>query len=124
MEAPPCNLQDLKDLPLTIGWQIVHVWTGQGCFGGKRRTFSILGRWSQCNGSPVYLDCIYTIDLCQLILTTSSSKPSTCFLDHIPTKLLKEELALFSTFLLDMMNLSLLTGYEPHSFKLSVIKVR
>ena len=70
----------------------------------------------------VYLDCFSPIDLQQLTSIISSSKPTTCLLDPIPTKLLKDVLPLVSTSLLDMINLSLLTGYVPQSFKLAVIK--
>ena len=70
----------------------------------------------------IYLDCFSPIDLPNLTSTISSSKPSTCLLDSIPTKLLKEVLPLISTHLLDMINLSLLTGYVPQSFKVAVIK--
>ncbi len=52
----------------------------------------------------------------------SSFKPSTCLLDPIPTRLLKEVLHLVNTTLLDMTNLSLLTGHVPQSFQAAVIK--
>ena len=51
-----------------------------------------------------------------------NNQPSTCLLDPIPTRLLKEALPLVSTSLLDMINLSLVTGYVPQSFKVAVIK--
>ena len=60
---------------------------------------------SASNGSPlnagplerttspdIFLDCFYPIDLQQLMLKISSAKPSTCLLDPIPTRLLKEAL--------------------------------
>ena len=90
---------------------------------------------STSNGSPlnaesleiktsldIYLDCFYPIDLQQLLLKISSAKPSTCLLDPIPTRLLKEALPVVNTSLLDMINMSLLTGYVPQSFKVAVIK--
>uniref|UniRef100_A0A8C9X8F2 Reverse transcriptase domain-containing protein n=1 Tax=Sander lucioperca TaxID=283035 RepID=A0A8C9X8F2_SANLU len=90
---------------------------------------------STSNGSPlntgplerttrpdIYLDCFYTIDLQQLMLKVSSTKPSTCLLDPIPTRLLKEALPVVNTSLLDMINMSLVTGYVPQSFKVAVIK--
>jgi len=48
MEAPPRNLQDLKDLLLTSWCQIPqHTFRGLvECFGSKRGTNTILGRWS------------------------------------------------------------------------------
>uniref|UniRef100_A0A8P4G3Q0 Reverse transcriptase domain-containing protein n=1 Tax=Dicentrarchus labrax TaxID=13489 RepID=A0A8P4G3Q0_DICLA len=70
----------------------------------------------------VYLDCFSAIDLHQLTSIISSSKPSTCLLDPIPTRLLKEVVPLIGTSLLDMINLSLLSGYVPQSFKVAVIK--
>ena len=70
----------------------------------------------------LYLDCFSPIDLYQLTSMIFSSKPTTCLLDPIPTRLLKEVLPLVSTSLLDMINLSLLTGYVPQSFKVAVIK--
>uniref|UniRef100_A0A8P4KSI9 Reverse transcriptase domain-containing protein n=1 Tax=Dicentrarchus labrax TaxID=13489 RepID=A0A8P4KSI9_DICLA len=72
--------------------------------------------------SDIYLDCFSTIDLHQLTSIISSSKPSTCLLDPIPTRLLKEVVPLIGTSLLDMINLSLLSGYVPQSFKVAVIK--
>lgn len=70
----------------------------------------------------IYLDCFSPINLNQLTSMISSSKPSTCLLDPIPTRLLKEVLPLVSASLLDMINVSLLTGYVPQSFKVAVIK--
>ena len=72
--------------------------------------------------SDIYLDCFSPINLPELTSMISSSKPSTCLLDPIPTRLLKEVLPLISTSLLNMINLSLLTGYVPQSFKVAVIK--
>jgi len=60
----------------------------------------------------------------QLSSTISSSKPSTCLLDPIPTRLLKDELPLICSSLLDIINVSLLTGHVPHSFKVSVINYK
>ncbi|XP_051248566.1 uncharacterized protein LOC127358986 [Dicentrarchus labrax] len=70
----------------------------------------------------IYLDCFSAIDLHQVTSIISSSKPSTCLLDQIPTRLLKEVVPLIGTSLLDMINLSLLSGYVPQSFKVAVIK--
>uniref|UniRef100_A0A8P4K2R3 Reverse transcriptase domain-containing protein n=1 Tax=Dicentrarchus labrax TaxID=13489 RepID=A0A8P4K2R3_DICLA len=70
----------------------------------------------------IYLDCFSAIDLHQLTSIISSSKPSTCLLDPIPTRLLKEVVPLIGTSLLDMINLFLLSGYVPQSFKVAVIK--
>lgn len=69
-----------------------------------------------------YLDRFSSIDLNQLTLIISSAKSSTCLLDPIPTRLLKDVLPLVSPSFLDMINMSLLTGYVPQSFKVAVIK--
>uniref|UniRef100_A0A8D0D0W2 Reverse transcriptase domain-containing protein n=1 Tax=Sander lucioperca TaxID=283035 RepID=A0A8D0D0W2_SANLU len=69
-----------------------------------------------------YLDGFYPLDLQQLMLRVSSAKPTTCLLDPIPTKLLKEALPVVNTTLLDTINMSLLTGHVPQSFKVAVIK--
>ena len=73
-------------------------------------------------GPEVCLDGFSSVDLPELTLAISSAKPTTCLLDPIPTKLLKEALPLVSTSLLQMINLSLSTGYVPHAFKVAVIK--
>ncbi|XP_051236020.1 uncharacterized protein LOC127351993 [Dicentrarchus labrax] len=72
--------------------------------------------------SDIYLKCFSAIDLHQLTSIISSTKPSTCLLDPIPTRLLKEVVPLIGTSFLDMINLSLLSGYVPQSFKVAVIK--
>ncbi|KAK2873784.1 hypothetical protein Q8A73_024409, partial [Channa argus] len=68
------------------------------------------------------LDCFLPIDLSELTSIITSSKPTTCLLDPIPTKLLKEALPLIDTFILDIINLSLETGYVPQAYKVAVIK--
>ncbi|KAM7366739.1 hypothetical protein PAMP_014689 [Pampus punctatissimus] len=70
----------------------------------------------------IYLDCFSPINLQQMTSIISSSKPSTCLLDPIPTSLLKDVLPLVSPSFLNMINLSLLSGYVPQSFKIAVIK--
>ncbi|MDF4341033.1 reverse transcriptase family protein [Vibrio parahaemolyticus] len=70
----------------------------------------------------IYLDCFSPISLQELTAVISSSKSSTCLLDPIPTRLLKEVFPLVNTHILDMINISLLTGYVPQSFKTAVIK--
>ncbi|MDF4316827.1 reverse transcriptase family protein, partial [Vibrio parahaemolyticus] len=70
----------------------------------------------------IYLDCFSPISLQELTAVISSSKSSTCLLDPIPTRLLKEVFPLVNTHILDMINISLLTGYVPQSFKVAVIK--
>ena len=68
------------------------------------------------------LDCFSPIDLPLLAKMISSAKPSTCILDAVPTSLLKEVFPLIGTSLLNLINLPLLTGYVPRSFKVAVIK--
>ena len=68
------------------------------------------------------LDCFSPIDLPLLAKMISSAKPSTCILDAVPTSLLKEVFPLIGTSLLNMINMPLLTGYVPQSFKVAVIK--
>ncbi|XP_049426310.1 uncharacterized protein LOC125885000 [Epinephelus fuscoguttatus] len=70
----------------------------------------------------IYLDCFSPISLQELTVVISSSKSSTCLLDPIPTRLLKEVFPLVNTHILDMINISVLTGYVPQSFKVAVIK--
>ncbi len=70
----------------------------------------------------ICLDCFASLNPYQLTSIISSSKPSTCLLDPIPTRLLKEVLPLVGTSLLDVINLSLSTGYVPQYFKVAVIK--
>ncbi len=70
----------------------------------------------------IHLDCFAPIDLQQLTSAIISSRPTTCLLDPIPTKLLKEILPLLSTCLPDIIIPSLLTGNVPQSFKVDEIK--
>ena len=73
-------------------------------------------------GPANHLHCFKPLGPQQLISVITSSRSATCFLDPIPTKLLKDMLPQVSTFLLDMINPSLLTGYVPQSFKVAAIK--
>uniref|UniRef100_A0A669EKP4 Reverse transcriptase domain-containing protein n=1 Tax=Oreochromis niloticus TaxID=8128 RepID=A0A669EKP4_ORENI len=70
----------------------------------------------------VKLDSFSPIDLSELTSIINSSKPSTCLLDPIPTKLLKEVLPLINSSILIMINLSLIIGYVPQAFKVAVVK--
>ncbi len=56
---------------------------------------------------------------CKCITT---SKPTTCLLDPVPTKLLKELLPVAEELLLNIINSSLSLGHVPKPFKLAVIK--
>ena len=70
----------------------------------------------------VYLEGFSPINRDQLSSTVSTSNTSTCLLDPIPTRLLKDVSPLIGNSLLDMINVSLLTGHVPHSFDVAVIK--
>ncbi len=58
----------------------------------------------------------------ELYKLVKSSKPTTCMLDPIPSKLLKEVLPEVIDSLLAIINSSLSLGYVPKNFKLAVIK--
>ncbi|MEJ4486827.1 reverse transcriptase domain-containing protein, partial [Enterococcus faecium] len=58
----------------------------------------------------------------ELSSVVSHSKPSTCLLDPIPSKLFKDIFPIIGSVILDLVNTSLLTGYVPVSFKTAVIK--
>ncbi len=64
----------------------------------------------------------FTIGEEELYKLVKSSKPTTCMLDPIPSKLLKEVLPEVIYPLLAIINLSLSLGYVPNNFKLAVIK--
>lgn len=63
-----------------------------------------------------------TIDVAELTSIISSSKSSSCLLDPIPTKLLKEILPTIIHTILNIINASLENGHVPNSFKCAVIK--
>uniref|UniRef100_A0A3Q3MS83 Reverse transcriptase domain-containing protein n=1 Tax=Mastacembelus armatus TaxID=205130 RepID=A0A3Q3MS83_9TELE len=73
-------------------------------------------------GPQLCLDCFSPIDLSEFTSVVASSKSSTCLLDPIPTRLLKGTLPLMNSSLLDLVNLSLVSGYVPQAFKTAVIK--
>ena len=68
------------------------------------------------------LQCFTTIEQKELNKLFTSSKTTTCLLDPIPTKLLKEVLPVVEEPLLNIINSSLSLGYVPKTFKLAVIK--
>uniref|UniRef100_A0A672YAV1 Reverse transcriptase domain-containing protein n=1 Tax=Sphaeramia orbicularis TaxID=375764 RepID=A0A672YAV1_9TELE len=68
------------------------------------------------------LDNFTTVDGADVASIIMSSKPSTCLLDPIPTKLFKQTLPLTIDTILTIINTSLVTGYVPQSFKFAVIK--
>ncbi len=67
------------------------------------------------------LQCFSTIGQEELNKLINTSKPTTCLLDPVPTKLLKE-LPVAEEPLLNIINSSLSLGHVPKPFKLAVIK--
>ncbi len=65
--------------------------------------------------------CFSTIGQEELNKRITASKPTTCLLDPVPTKLLKE-LPVAEEPLLNIINSSLSLGHVPKPFKLAVIK--
>ncbi len=68
------------------------------------------------------LYCFTTIGQDELNKLITASKPTTCLLDPVPTKLLKELLPVAEEPLLNIINSSLSLGHVPKPFKLAVIK--
>ncbi len=68
------------------------------------------------------LQCFTTIGQEELNKLITASKPTTCLLDPVPTKLLKELLPVAEQPLLNIINSSLSLGHVPKPFKLAVIK--
>ena len=73
-------------------------------------------------GRLAHLNSFASIDLIEFNTIVNSSKSSTCLLDPIPTKLLKELLPVIGTLLLNIVNASLVCGHIPQTLKLAVIK--
>ena len=71
--------------------------------------------------SGVFPESFTTTDK-ERIFLISSSKSSTCPLDHIPTNLLKHALPLIYETSIRIINNALTSGYVPQSFKITVIK--
>ncbi len=68
------------------------------------------------------LQSFTTIGQEELNKLITASKPTTCLLDPVPTKLLKELLPVAEQPLLNIINSSLSLGHVPKPFKLAVIK--
>ncbi len=68
------------------------------------------------------LHCFTTIGQDKLNKRITASKPTTCLLDPVPTKLLKELLPVAEEPILNIINSSLSLGHVPKPFKLAVIK--
>uniref|UniRef100_A0A8K9WUB6 Reverse transcriptase domain-containing protein n=1 Tax=Oncorhynchus mykiss TaxID=8022 RepID=A0A8K9WUB6_ONCMY len=73
-------------------------------------------------GSRETFKCFSTISLDTLMKIIMASKPPSCILDPIPTKLLKELLLVLGPPMLNIINVSLSTGCVPNSLKVAVIK--
>ncbi len=74
------------------------------------------------NGPKEKLHCSTTIGQDELNKLITASKPTTCLLDPVPTKLLKELLPVAEEPLLNIINSSLSLSHVPKPFKLAVIK--
>ncbi len=68
------------------------------------------------------LHCFTTTGQDELKKLNTASKLTTCLLDPVPTKLLKEMLPVAEEPLLNIINSSLSLGHVPKPFKLAVIK--
>ncbi len=68
------------------------------------------------------MQCFTTIGQEELNNLITASKPTTCLLDPVPTKLLKELLPVAEEPLLNIINSSLSLGHIPKPFKLAAIK--
>ncbi len=68
------------------------------------------------------LQCFTTIGREELNKLITASKPTTCLLDPVPTKLLKELSPIAEEPLLNIINSSLSLGHVPKPFKLVVIE--
>uniref|UniRef100_A0A8C7QNK4 Reverse transcriptase domain-containing protein n=1 Tax=Oncorhynchus mykiss TaxID=8022 RepID=A0A8C7QNK4_ONCMY len=73
-------------------------------------------------GSRETLKCFTTISLDTMMKIIMASKPSSCILDPIPTKLLKDLLPVLGPHMLNIINGSLSTGCVPNSLKVAVKK--
>ncbi len=67
--------------------------------------------------------CFTSIGQDELNKLITASKPTTCLLDPVPTKLLIELLPVAEEPLLNIIKSSLSLGYVPKPFKLAVIKL-
>ena len=62
------------------------------------------------------------IPLVELERVIKASKPTTCMLDPLPSRVLKELLPTVGPAILSLMNLSFSTGIVPSNFKAAVLK--
>ncbi len=75
-----------------------------------------------CRSPEEQFHSFSTVGEVELYKLAKSAKPTTCMLDPIPSKLLKEVLPEVIDPLLAIINWSLSLGYVPKTFKLAVIK--
>ena len=73
------------------------------------------------NSDATLLD-FKAIPLVELERMIKASKPTTCMLDPLPSKVLKELLPTVGPAILSLTNLSLSTGIVPSNFKAAVLK--
>ena len=111
-----CNmfLQFFNNKITTIREKIVENLPNIG--GGQLQTVNVHALPS------VTLNRFTLVDEAEILSITTSSKPSACILDPIPSRLLKEALPEISPVILNIINMSLNDGYVPQSFKYAVIK--
>ena len=62
------------------------------------------------------------IPLVELERVIKASKPTTCMLDPLPSKVLKELLPTLGPAILSLMNLSVSTGIVPYNFNFCGVK--
>uniref|UniRef100_A0A8K9Y514 Reverse transcriptase domain-containing protein n=1 Tax=Oncorhynchus mykiss TaxID=8022 RepID=A0A8K9Y514_ONCMY len=92
------------------------------CGGNHSLASPLSAQLCQDLGSRETLKCFSTISLDTIMKIIMASKPSSCILDPIPTKLLKELLPVLGPPMLNIINGSLSTGCVPNSLKVAVIK--
>ena len=72
-------------------------------------------------GQVAHLNSFASIDLIEFNTIEHSSKSSTCLLEPIPTKLMKELLPVNGAALLNIVNVSLVCGHIPQTLKLAAL---
>ncbi len=92
-----------------------------------RNTITNVESTASCNSASFIapkekLQCFTTKGQEDLNQFITASKPTTCLLDPVPTKLLKELLPVVEEPLLNIINSLLSLGHVPKPFKLAVIK--
>ena len=80
--------------------------------------------WGRMGNSDATLLEFKAIPLVELERVIKASKPTTCMLDPLPSRVLKELLPTVGPAILSLMNLSFSTGIVPIQFKLLYFSVR